>query len=136
MDKDIQSSMGDPVPVNVISASNTASNDQYLRLCRENEVKPHPARFPRALPEFAINLCTEENDIVLDPFAGSNMTGHTAEGLGRHWIALEQNEEYLQGATFRFADVKITVAQPRTTRKPRTPSITPVGQQQALKGFE
>ena len=90
------------VPTNVISASNTASNDLYLRLCREHNVNPHPARFPRALPEFAIGLCTEVDDVVLDPFAGSNMTGYTAEKMGRNWIAFEQNEEYLKGANFRF----------------------------------
>lgn len=90
-------------PVNVIAASNTSSNDQYLRLCREHDIAPHPARFPRALPEFAIGLCTEENDVVLDPFAGSNMTGFVAETMNRRWVALEQNEEYLRGAALRFA---------------------------------
>lgn len=96
--------IGEPAqfPVNVIAASNTSSNDQYLRLCRENKVQPHPARFPRALPEFAIGLCTEVGDVVLDPFAGSNMTGFVAEAMGRKWIALDQNEEYLHGSTFRF----------------------------------
>jgi DNA modification methylase len=96
--------IGEPVlvPTNVISASNTSSNDQYLRLCRQHDIKPHPARFPRPLPEFVIGLCTEEKDVVLDPFAGSNMTGYVAENMGRHWIALEQNEEYLKGASFRF----------------------------------
>ncbi len=89
-------------PVNVIAASNTSSNDQYLRLCREHGIAPHPARFPRALPEFAIGLCTEEHDVVLDPFAGSNMTGFVAETMNRRWIALEQSEGYLRGAAMRF----------------------------------
>lgn len=101
-DADIQ--IGDAIAVNVISASNTSSNDQYLRLCRENGIQPHPARFPRALPEFAIGLCTEAGDMVLDPFAGSNMTGYVAEMMGRHWIAIEQYEDYLKGAIFRFVD--------------------------------
>lgn len=92
----------DAVPVNVISASNTSSNDQYLRLCREHNIKPHPARFPRALPEFVIGLCTEENDLVLDPFGGSMMTGWIAEAMGRRWIGIEVRESYLQGAAFRF----------------------------------
>jgi DNA modification methylase len=99
--------MGDPIdsrmiPVNVISASNTASNDQYLRLCRENEIEVHPARFPRALPEFAIGLCTTPGDLILDPFAGSNMTGSVAESMGRNWIALEANPVYLDGSKLRF----------------------------------
>ncbi len=103
---EVDNIVGDPffVPVNVISASNTASNDQYLRLCRERNIKPHPARFPKALPEFVIGLCTEKDDLILDPFAGSNMTGHVAEKLGRRWLAFEQNEEYLQGAALRFME--------------------------------
>lgn len=102
-DGEAEGGFGAPVPVNVIAASNTSSNDQYLRLCRERGVQPHPARFPRALPEFAIGLCTTEGDLVLDPFAGSNMTGHVAETMKRRWIAFEQDAEYLKGASLRFA---------------------------------
>jgi DNA modification methylase len=89
---------------NVITASNTSSNDQYLRLCRANGIKPHPARFPQALPEFVIGLCTETGDLVLDPFAGSNMTGYVAESMGRSWLAFDLEEDYLKGSTFRFVD--------------------------------
>jgi site-specific DNA-methyltransferase (cytosine-N4-specific) len=94
----------DMLPANVIVAPNTSSNDQYLRLCREAGVQPHPARFPRAVPEFVIGLCTEEDDMVLDPFAGSNMTGYVAETMGRRWIAFEIEESYLRGSIFRFAE--------------------------------
>lgn len=40
--------------------------------------------------------------MVLDPFAGSNTTGETAESLGRRWLALECNRDYLIGSAFRF----------------------------------
>lgn len=42
------SEMGDPViqPVSLISASNTSSNDYYQKRCKQEGVKPHPARFP------------------------------------------------------------------------------------------
>lgn len=89
-------------PVNVISASNTASNDYYQRRCKEFGIKPHPARFPQALPEFVINLCTEPGDLVIDPFAGSNMTGRVAQTLQRQWLAFEIDENYLQASKFRF----------------------------------
>ena len=62
----------------------------------------HPARYPRAFPEFFIKMLTEEGDVVLDPFAGSNTTGATAESLQRRWIAFESVEEYLRGSKFRF----------------------------------
>jgi len=118
--------MGDPIAVNVISASNTSSNDQYLRLCRDHELKPHPARFPRALPEFIIGLCSEEGDVILDPFAGSNMTGYVAETMHRHWIAIELNKSYLEGAKYRFYD---------DTTPTATNSATTLKQQVKLTGF-
>ncbi|NET73569.1 MAG: site-specific DNA-methyltransferase [Sphaerospermopsis sp. SIO1G2] len=93
-------------PVNVISASNTASNDIYQKRCKKFGFKPHPARFPAALPEFIINLCTVPGDIVLDPFAGSNMTGSIAESLGRNWLAFEINEDYIQSSRLRFIDAQ------------------------------
>ncbi len=96
------------VPVNVIAASNTSSNDIYQKRCREANIAPHPARFPNALPEFVIGLCTEPGDIVLDPFAGSNTTGAVAERMGRRWIGLELSEEYLKGSRFRFEKEAIT----------------------------
>ena len=89
-------------PVNVIAAANTSSNDYYQRRCREEGVPRHPARFPREVPEFLIGLCTEEGDLVVDPFAGSNMTGRVAQTMGRRWLAFENKREYLKGARFRF----------------------------------
>lgn len=104
-------------PVNVISASNTASNDYYQRRCKEAGIKAHPARFPQALPEFAIALCTEPGDLVLDPFAGSNMTGRVAETLDRRWLAFELDENYLKASQFRFEEDAPLVVTPLKDRK-------------------
>jgi hypothetical protein len=57
------------------------------------------------LPEFFIKFLTEPNDLVLDPFAGSNITGEVAERLGRRWLAFELVEEYLEASKFRFPEV-------------------------------
>jgi DNA modification methylase len=65
----------------------------------------HGTVSPRGLPEFFIRLCTEEGDTVLDPFAGSNVTGEAAELLKRCWIATELCEEYLVGSRFRFENI-------------------------------
>jgi len=40
--------------------------------------------------------------VVLDPFAGSNTTGAAAESLGRRWVAMEANEEYVNASFGRF----------------------------------
>ena len=65
-------------------------------------MKIHPARFPSALPEFFLKLLTGEGDLVLDPFAGSNMTGAVAESLRLNWIAVDLVEEYLAASRLRF----------------------------------
>lgn len=90
------------IPPNLLSLANTDSNSNYLRACREHGIKPHPARFPHGLPEFFIRFLTDPPDLVLDPFAGSNVTGEVAEMLGRRWLAFEIVEEYLEGSKFRF----------------------------------
>ncbi len=54
------------------------------------------------LPEFFIRLLTDKNDLVVDPFAGSNTTGAVAERLHRRWIAIEEVEDYLHASRFRF----------------------------------
>lgn len=104
---------GGSIPSNVVEdqlanemliAGNNSANDQYTKRCKEAGIKIHPARFPAALPEFFIKLLTEEGDIIVDPFAGSNTTGAVAERLGRRWLAVELHEEYLTASQFRFGD--------------------------------
>ena len=58
-------------PEDVLIMGNNAANDIYTLRCKAEGLKIHPARYPRALPEFFVKLLTEEGDIVLDPFAGS-----------------------------------------------------------------
>lgn len=99
---------------NVIEASNTASNTHYLKMCREFEVDAHPARFPRQIPEFFIDYLTPnppyddwahgelDRPVVLDIFAGSNITGKIAERKGRNWLAFEQEQKYIDASQFRF----------------------------------
>jgi putative addiction module CopG family antidote len=93
------------IPPNLLSLANTDSNSTYLRECRERGIKPHPARFPHGLPEFFINFLTDPGDLVVDPFAGSNIAGEVAENLQRRWIAFEIIEEYLEGSKFRFPEL-------------------------------
>lgn len=91
------------IPSNVITLSNTTAKSDYLDFCRRNSFEPHPARMPVGLPEFFINFLTTKNDIVVDPFAGSNTTGAAAERLNRNWIAIEPNKQYVAGSKGRFS---------------------------------
>lgn len=93
---------GGAIPNNFLVRGNNESNSEYIRGCDLAGVKPHPARFPRDIPEFFIRLLTEESDLVLDPFGGSNMTGWVAEDLGRRWLSFEIDRAYVDASRVRF----------------------------------
>ncbi len=94
---------GGSIPSNLIERGNNESNSDYIRLCSERQLKPHPARFPAALPEFFIKFLTDPGDLVVDPFAGSNMSGAVAEALRRRWLAFELEPKYIETSRLRFA---------------------------------
>ena len=93
---------GAAIPPNLLAIPNTESNSYYLRYCKENGLKPHPARYPAELPEYFIRMLTDKNDMVIDPFAGSCVTGEVCEKLERKWLCIDVSEEYLKGALGRF----------------------------------
>lgn len=105
------------LPKNVLSFSNTSSNDYFLTKCKELKIKPHPARMPMGLAAFFIEFLTNKNDLVFDPFGGSNTTGYVAESLGRKWIATEISEDYLQQAEIRMQDPKLKKKIKRSGKK-------------------
>ena len=92
------------LPYSMFKISNTKSNDFYTRTCKERNIVPHPARMPLELASFFIKFLTDENDLVLDPFGGSNTTGFCAEKLKRQWISIEANKEYGEQSKIRFED--------------------------------
>ncbi|HWG45114.1 MAG TPA: site-specific DNA-methyltransferase [Gemmataceae bacterium] len=93
---------GGAIPPNMLQVPNTRSSDAYFRRCRAAGLPIHPARFPAPVPEFFIRFLTEPGDLVLDPFAGSNVTGHVAERLERRWLSIEINADYVAGSRLRF----------------------------------
>lgn len=93
---------GAAIPPNLIAIPNTESNSFYLRYCQERGLPVHPARYPADLPEYFIRMLSDPGELVLDPFAGSCVTGEVAERLDRRWLCVELNENYLKGALGRF----------------------------------
>jgi site-specific DNA-methyltransferase (cytosine-N4-specific) len=97
---------------NLIAIPNTESNSFYLRYCESKGLKPHPARFPAELPEYFVRMLTEPGDLVIDPFAGSCVTGEVCERTGRRWVCIELVPEYCDAALGRF------IRDPQGTAKP------------------
>ncbi len=94
--------------IDVLPISNTRTNDPYQVYCRENDIPPHPARMQTELAKFFIEFLTDKQDLVLDPFAGSNTTGSAAQELRRRWISIEQDESYISASESRFGPVQLT----------------------------
>ncbi len=76
-----------------------------LHLATECGNKNHSAAFPRELPSWFIKLFTEEEDVVLDPFAGSGTTCVAAIDLNRRFLGIELKDEY-----FELAQININSA--------------------------
>ena len=93
---------GGSVPPNLLAIANTESNGRYLDHCRAEDLPIHPARFPAQIPKYFIRFLTNPGDLIVDPFAGSCVTGVVAENLARRWVCCEISEEYLQGGLARF----------------------------------
>ena len=91
---------------NILVVSNTSSNDSLRKSMQLAGSSAHPAMFPGALPEFFIRMLTNEGDRVLDPFAGSNTTGWVADRLGRRWISVDINPDYVDSSRLRWQSVE------------------------------
>lgn len=93
---------GGSIAPNLLAIANTESNGKYHEYCRAHGLAPHPARFPSALPEYFVRFLTDPEDLVVDPFGGSCVTGEVCEALRRKWICCDLDAGYLEGAKVRF----------------------------------
>lgn len=101
---------GGAIQPNLLVVSNTGNDGHYREAVQGEELPIHPARFPEEVPRPFIEMLTESDDLVLDPFAGSNVTGKVAEALGRRWMAIDVDPKYVQGGKHRFADLQLELA--------------------------
>lgn len=64
----------------------------------------HPAVYPIYIIQELIKLLTNKGDIVLDPFNGSGTTCVAAKNLGRQYIGIEINPDYVELANQRIKE--------------------------------
>lgn len=65
----------------------------------------HPSQKPISLIRLLISASTRKGDYVLDPFLGSGTTAVAAQELGRRWLGIEINPQYVQIAQKRISEV-------------------------------
>lgn len=89
------------------------NNDRQMKDVWEGSlVKPsekregkHPTQKPLYLLERIIMASTEPGALILDPFAGSSSTGVAAKTLGRFYIGIEKEIEFLKLSKRRLEKV-------------------------------
>ncbi|MDM2820167.1 adenine-specific DNA-methyltransferase [Citrobacter portucalensis] len=87
-----------------------------------DEYENHPTQKPKALLERIILASSNPDDKVLDPFAGSFTTGATAVELGRKFVGIEINTEYVKMGLRRlsigshFSEIELAKVKKRKTK--------------------
>ncbi len=87
-------------------------SDWYIPICSGSErikidgKKVHSTQKPEALLYRVITATSKENDIILDPFAGSGTTLAVAKSLGRKYIGIEKEEIYIKSIIDRLNKIK------------------------------
>lgn len=90
-------------------------NGRNLRTVWEIPTEPrrglHSAAFPIALASRCLALGSRPGDLVLDPFLGAGTTGLACMSMGRRFVGIEINADFVADAVRRFG------APPRPSRR-------------------
>ncbi|MGR6431755.1 DNA methyltransferase [Rhizobium sp. PAMB 3182] len=76
------------------------------RLKDDEGKKVHPTQKPESLLARVIMSSTKPGDIILDPFFGTGTTGAVAKRLGRNFVGIEREQDYIDAASARIAAVE------------------------------
>jgi site-specific DNA-methyltransferase (adenine-specific)/site-specific DNA-methyltransferase (cytosine-N4-specific) len=83
-------------PHNVIVFEEEHYVSNVIEFATECNNRNHSAAFPLELPTWFIKLLTRKGDIVLDPFLGSGTTAYASLALGRHYVGVEKDQDYIE----------------------------------------
>ncbi len=79
---------------------------------------PHYATFPDRLVRPIILACSDADDLVLDPFAGSGTVCRIAKETGRRFLGIELNPEYAEMAA-KATEAKVISAATILNSRPK-----------------
>ena len=78
-----------------------------IHMATECGNRSHSAAFPTSLPSWFIELFTQKDEVVLDPFVGSGTTAVAAVELGRKYIGIDISKEYCDLARERTSGIQM-----------------------------
>lgn len=76
------------------------------RLKTDDGEKGHTTQKPEALLYRVMMASSQTGDVILDPFFGSGTTGAVAKKLGRNFIGIEREDDYIKLATKRIKAIE------------------------------
>ena len=98
--------------------------NNVIHMATESSNKNHSAVFPVKLPTWFIKLFTKTGDTVLDPFIGSGTTAVAAAKLGRRYVGIDLNPEYVELSNQRVNEVQVHLAGIAEREKPYSQSTS------------
>ena len=97
-------------------------SDWLFPICNGNErlkkpdgTKVHPTQKPESILHRIVVASTKPGDIILDPFFGSGTTGVVAKRLGRNYIGIDREVDYIEAAKARISNTKVLDKESITT---------------------
>ena len=109
-------------------------SDWKLPICRGKErltingKKAHTTQKPEALLSRIILACSNEGDLIVDPFSGTGTTAAAAKRLNRKFIGIEKKYEYIKISNQRLKSVSIYDSESlQTSKSQKTEPRIPFG---------
>lgn len=103
-------------------------NDPAPGMMFQSYKRRHPNEKPLSLMKKLVTLCSNEGDVIFDPFMGSGTTGEAAIPLGRGFAGIEKSLEFYEIAerVISGAKAQLSLRLP-TQREPDECNVTAGG---------
>jgi len=82
-------------------------HDCYIKDSPETDNTGHPAQKPLEVLEDIIHWCSNQEEIILDPYIGSGSVAVACKHLNRHYIGIEINKEYCRMIEKRIKNIPV-----------------------------
>jgi site-specific DNA-methyltransferase (adenine-specific) len=95
------------------------------RIKHKRDRDAHPCQLPEKLMERIIRLTTRPGDLVFDPFSGAGTTAIAAAKLGRDYVMVDLDENYVRITRAKLAAMKQAAVEGGTVAVPRQSVLRP-----------
>ena len=101
---------GESIDLIVCDGPYGVTTNKWDRIGNIQEYALNTIQKPEQLIERLVQASSREGDLVLDPFAGVGTCPAVCKRLGRHFIAIERDEQFVRAARNRLQHVEADLA--------------------------